>query len=56
MVSTKIFGIITLKKLYFGEIETPYCTADCYPVTAAAVADPTKNLEASEAGLLYMPQ
>ena len=25
MISTKSFGIITLKKLYFGEVETPYC-------------------------------
>ena len=27
MISTKSFGIITLKKLYFGEVETP-----CYPL------------------------
>ena len=26
-----------------------------YPATAAAVTDPTKNLEAHEAGLLLMP-
>ena len=26
MISTKSFGIITLKKSYFGEVETPYCT------------------------------
>ena len=27
-----------------------------YPATAAAVADPSKNLEAREAGLLHMSQ
>ena len=25
MISTKIFGIITLKKLYFGDVEVLYC-------------------------------